>query len=187
MDIKGIERKAEENSLKTGCHGWDHTQRVRELVLKIGLEEKADLEILEIAALLHDIARKKEKNGLCHAEEGARIAGEILKDHPKKEGIVHCIESHRFSRGKQPKTLEAKILQDADKLDSMGAVGIARCFMYQSEHKGNIHTAKEHFQEKLLKLGSLMHTKTGKKLASERHEFLEEFLDRLEKEEKGEL
>lgn len=185
MELKKIYEIAKKASPESGCHGWKHTERVRELVLKIGKEEGADLEVLELAALLHDIARKQERE--CHAKEGAEKAREILEGYEKKDEVVHCIEAHRFSKGKEPETLEAKVLQDADKLDSMGAVGIARCFMYQAEHGGNMKTAKEHFHNKLLKLGSLMHTETGRRFAVERHGFLEEFLERLEKEEKGQL
>ncbi|MCD4740477.1 HD domain-containing protein [archaeon] len=188
MNLEKIGEIAKNSSLENGCHGWEHTKRVQELVLKIGTEENADLEILEISALLHDIARSKEQ--ICHAEEGAKKARELLEemDYDKIEDVIHCIETHRFSRGKDPETLEAKILQDADKLDAMGAIGIARCFIYRGNHSDKtIQSAKKHFHKKLLKLKDKIHTQSAKKIAAERHGFLLEFLERLEKEEKGEL
>lgn len=102
----------------------------------------ADLEVLALAALLHDIARPLEDSGKVedHALEGARIARRYLRSlgypEDKVEAVAHAIEAHRFSRGPEPATLEAKILSDADKLDAIGAVGIARVFMYSGSMGG---------------------------------------------------
>ncbi|RLF88620.1 phosphohydrolase, partial [Thermococci archaeon] len=117
-----------------------------------------------------------------HAKESAKIAGEVLKGHPKVREVVHAIEAHRFSNKIRPKTLEAKILSDADKIDALGAVGVARVFMYSGEHGRSIEDSIRHFKEKILKLKDLMYTDTGKRIAQERHKFVEMFLKQLEKE-----
>ncbi len=111
------------------CHDWTHVDRVKNLALAIGQKEKVNLEILEIAALLHDIGRKKEfeykgKNEdgtkFCHAYEGVKEAKKLLDgfdiDEKDLENILHCIETHRFRNDNTPQTSEAKVLFDADKL-----------------------------------------------------------------------
>jgi uncharacterized protein len=185
-----------------GSHDWEHTQRVYNLCMHIGQKESADLEILELAALLHDIGRlsQDKSNGrICHAEEGARAARKILGkygfDKRKIEKIIHCILSHRF-RGKcPPRTKEAKVLFDADKLDSIGAVGIARAFLFAGEVGAKLHnenvaiektapytkedTAFREYAIKLKKIEGKMLTPEGKKLAQKRHHFMNEFFERL--------
>ena len=146
------------------------------------MKEGADVRIVEKAAELHDIARDSEN----HALEGAKIAREILKkeglDHEFIEKVCHCIEAHSFSSGIEPKTLEAKVLSDADKLDAIGAIGVARAFMYSGEKGRSIEETLKHFEEKLLKLKDLLYTKTAKELAEERHEFLLRFYKQIIKE-----
>ncbi|MFA4647688.1 HD domain-containing protein [Pyrococcus kukulkanii] len=170
--------------LGEGSHGLSHTLRVLKLSLYIGSQEGADLEVLALASLLHDVARPLEDKGAIedHAKESAKIAGEVLKGHPKVREVVHAIEAHRFSNKIRPKTLEAKILSDADKIDALGAVGVARVFMYSGEHGRSIEDSIKHFKEKILKLKDLMYTDTGKRIAQERHKFVEMFLKQLEKE-----
>lgn len=121
----------------SGCHDWTHVDRVKNLAMHIGKKEKANLFVLEIAAYLHDIGRReemKEKGLFCHAEHGAKLSQRILKKYnPEKEivdNIIHCIESHRYRNSNIPETIEAKVLFDADKLDSIGAIGIARDFLF---------------------------------------------------------
>ncbi|WP_297464166.1 HD domain-containing protein [Thermococcus sp.] len=178
---------------REGTHGFSHVERVLNLCINIGRKEGADLEVLALAALLHDVARPLESAGKVedHAVEGARIARRFLRGlgypEEKVEAVVHAIESHRFSRGPEPKTLEAKILSDADKLDAMGAVGIARVFMYSGEHGRSIEDSIKHFREKILKLKDLMYTETGRRLAEERHRFTREFIERMEREMVGEV
>lgn len=178
---------------REGTHGFSHVERVFNLCMHIGKEEGADLEVLALAALLHDIARPLESAGKVedHAKEGARIARRYLKSlgysEEKIESIAHAIEAHRFSRGPEPRTLEAKILSDADKLDAIGAIGVARVFMYSGEHGRSIEDSLQHFEEKILKLKDLMYTETAKKMAEERHRFTEEFIERIRKEIEGEL
>ena len=127
-------------------HNFDHFLRVERLAKRIGKDERADLEVLEAASLLFDVARGSEDKGEVedHAKASAEIARKILNEigFPQKkiESVCHAIEVHRKSKNKQPDTLEAKILQDADYLDAMGAVDVARVIgsAYQSENRVGI-------------------------------------------------
>ncbi len=182
-----IHRHAEETIGRAGSHGMDHTERVVALCRFIGEHEAADMRILLPAALLHDIARPREKEtGLPHESEGARMAADYLDtigyDATLIPAIADAIRSHRFSTGDEPEGLEAKILSDADKLDAMGAVGIARTFLRAGEHGGGIDDAVMHFHEKLLRLPDRMYTRTGRRIAGERKAVLESYLDTLNRE-----
>ena len=178
---------------REGTHGFSHVERVFNLCIHIGKEEGADLEVLALASLLHDVARPLESAGKVedHAAEGARIARHFLRSlgypEEKVEAVAHAIEAHRFSRGPEPETLEARILSDADKLDAIGAVGIARVFMYSGEHGRSIEDSLAHFEEKILKLRDLMYTETAKRIAGERHRFTVEFIERIRREMEGEI
>lgn len=172
---------------QSGAHDLDHILRVTRLCGEIGRVEGADMRVLIPAALFHDIARPIEKEtGIPHQDEGARIAEDYLREAGYNAGriaaIVHAIRTHRFSTGPEPETLEAQVLSDADKLDAMGAVGIARTFMQAGEHGDGIEGAVGHFHEKLLKLKGLMYTDGAKEIAEERHAHLQEFVDSLEDE-----
>ena len=184
-------------------HDIDHTLRVRDLCMKIWQIEWADLETLEIAALLHDIWRPKEfetKWEICHAEYWANLAWEFLKnlwlEQDKVDNIVYCISTHRFRRWNPPGTLEAKILFDADKLDCIWAVWIGRAFMCAWEIWAKLHndkwvdiekteeyskddTAYREYVVKLRKIKDKMSTETGKKLAEKKHKIMETFFDEL--------
>lgn len=145
------------------------------------------MQILIPAALFHDVARPLEKEtGIRHEEEGARIAEEYLRsngcDETRIRAIAHAIRSHRYSTGTKPETLEAKVLSDADKLDAMGAIGIARTFMQAGEHGDGIEDANAHIHEKLLNLRDLMYTDTAAAIAEERHGLLQRFAEALEDE-----
>ena len=193
-----------------GCHAWDHTERVIATALHIGKIEGANLKILEISAILHDIKKIEEmekKGTICHATEGAKEAMKILAKYDLKkeelDGIYHCIESHRKRNSIDPTTLEAKILFDADKLDGIGALGIGRMFMFASEVGAKLHdknvdvdntkpyseddTAYREFLAKMQFVKDKMLTQEGKKMAQERHDFMVKFFDRINKEVDGEL
>lgn len=193
-----------------GSHDWEHTKRVYNLSIHIARKESVDIEILKLAAILHDIGRPEQDrlNGkIDHAEKGAILASKILKKHNLEEDkinrIIHCIESHRFRNNRAPQSKEAKILFDADKLDAIGATGIGRAFLFAGEVGAKLHnkdvdiektepytkedTAYREFMVKLRKLKDRMLTKEGKKMAEERHDFMEEFFDRLNKEVEGNL
>lgn len=163
-------------------HDRDHIERVVKLAVYIAKKEGADVEVVRKSAELHDIARDKPN----HAVESAKIAREILKKQGYSdefiERVAHCIEAHSFSSGIEPKTLEAKVLSDADKLDAIGAIGVARAFIFSGENGRSIEETLKHFEEKLLKLKDLLYTKTAKELAKERHEFLLRFYEQIKKE-----
>jgi len=121
-------------------HGWDHTLRVWAMSKKIGITEGADIEVIKIAALLHDIGRTLENaamGAICHAKKGAEMARTIIApldlNPDKEDNIIHCIRAHRFRDNLAPSTLEAKVIFDADKLDSIGAIGVARAFQFAGE------------------------------------------------------
>ncbi len=191
-----------------GSHDWDHTERVLELCFRIGRREKADLKILRLAAVLHDIGREEEdrSNGrVCHGARGAVLAAEILKRHGVDRGdiarVVHCIAAHRYRGRNTPASLEAQVLVDADKLDSIGAVGIGRAFLFAGEVGARLHdpavdvvrtkpytrddTAYREFLVKLSRVKDRMFTREGKRIARERHRFMAGFFDRLNKETRG--
>lgn len=212
--IEEIKGKAKEFFVSaSGCHDWSHVERVYNLALRIAKTEKADINVVKLAAYLHDIGRKEEmqsKGKVCHAEKGVESAEKILShydiDKEIKENIMHCILSHRYRNDHKPKTIEAKILFDADKLDSIGAVGIGRDFLfagssgsnclYTGNEKKLVKNAREfsytkedsallEYYFKLKKIKSKILTKTGKKIAEERHDYMVNFFKRFELEIKG--
>jgi len=192
-------------------HGFTHIQRVLTFCFVIGKKEGGDLETLEAAALLHDIARNQEDSGEIedHAKEGAKLAEKILKEigfpEEKIQNVVHCVFVHR-SKGEPPQTIEAKILQDADRLDALGAVDVARVIgsSFQSKefnrpvyidepyvdendgHKSAIHYLIHKTVQPKRKPENF-NTETGRKIAKERFKFSLEFIDRFIKEWHGEL
>ena len=182
-------------------HDWWHIERVWKTAKAIALEENVDMEVVEFAALLHDIADSKFYNG--DEEIGPQRAGDFLKSIAVKEAIiVHVQEiirnmSFKSSLGEIKFTSpEMLVVQDADRLDAIGAIGIARAFtfggfknrvLYDPKIEPQLNQSKEaykntnaptinHFYEKLLLLKDKMNTKTGKKLALERHNFMEGYL-----------
>lgn len=162
----------------------DHVLRVVRLCELIGRAEGADMRTLIPAALFHDIARpKEEKTGMPHERAGAEMAERYLTsvryDGERIRDIAHAIRTHRYRSAERPETLEARILSDADKLDALGAVGIARTFIRAGEHGGGIGDAAEHIHDKLLHLNGLMYTGTARTMAEERHRFLCSFLETL--------
>ncbi len=169
---------------KRGAHSYEHTLRVRQLSLLIGQKEGADLEVLEAAALLHDIGRPEEEvTGASHAEVGANMAVAFLATtafpKTKLSQVAKAIRTHRFSENKPPESLEGEILSDADKLDAMGALGLARTIAESLVQKRGLHGTIEHIDRKLLKLTNRISTKTGKELAVPRHNLLVTFMKTL--------
>ena len=157
-----------------------------------------------LAAVLHDVARPEEKacRKVCHAARGAEIAAEILEDlHVEKtfaDRIVAAVRTHRYRDDNAPQTLEEKIVYDADKLDSLGAAGIGRAFLFAGKFGARLHNTEQEalnseayskedtaYREYLVKLRYLpdaMLTAPGKRIASERISFMREFFDRLNQE-----
>ncbi len=137
------------------------------------------MDVVLTAARLHDIARDEPN----HARRSAKVARRILRAQSYQEDFIervaHCIEAHSFSSRIKPRTIEAKVLSDADKLDAMGAVGVARAFIYSGEAGRSLEETLNHFTEKLLKLYDALQTETARQLARKRHEFLVDFFHRL--------
>ncbi len=191
-----------------GSHDWGHTLRVTQLCERIGVEEGADMDVLTVAAYLHDIGRRHQdaSNGIvCHAEKGAEMAQPIVDALPltqdQKDNIVHCIRAHRFRGNHPPKTTEAKVLFDADKLDAIGAIGVARAYLFAGEVGARLHnpgidvsetapyskedTGFREYKLKLCKIRDRILTEEGKRLANERHDFMEQFFERFINEYEG--
>jgi uncharacterized protein len=169
---------------KQGAHTYEHTLRVRQLCLLIGCAEGGDLEVLEAAALLHDIGRPEEEiTGESHAKIGVNMAVTFLATtsfSPKKlPNVATAIRTHRFSEDLPPESLEGEILSEADKLDAMGALGLARTIAESLVHQRGLQGMIEHVDQKLLKLKDQMYTETGKKLAKPRHQLLVDFMRQL--------
>jgi len=188
-------------------HDWFHIERVWKLSKKIAGKEECNVEVVELSALLHDIADPKFHNG--DETLALKISREFLESKNTPEDIIEqvlfVIKNISFkNRGEVPEKLpiELKIVQDADRIDAIGAIGIGRTFnfggfknnpMYDPNIKPSLNMSKEeykksngttinHFYEKLLLLKDLMNTSEGKKIAEERHNFMLGFLDQFYKE-----
>lgn len=204
--VKQLAHKHFQNA--RGSHKWDHTLRVYRLCEHIGIAEGVDMDVLLAAAYLHDIGRgyQDESNGaVCHAEKGARMAEPIVDklalSDAQKKNILHCIRSHRFRGRHEPKTPEARVLFDADKLDAIGAVGVARAFLFAGEVGARLHSAEANiedtvpysvddtgyreFKVKLSKIRDRILTVEGRKLAEDRHEMMVKFFKRFIEEYQG--
>jgi len=199
--------------LKTaeGGHDWFHVERVYKNALLIAQSETCNLELVKLGALLHDIADSKFHNG--DETVGPEMARTFLESkNASEETIVHVIniiENISFKGGsfeKKFNSIELEIVQDADRLDAIGAIGIARTFNYggfknrqiynpaiapkltmsKEEYKNSDAPTLNHFYEKLLLLKDKMNTETGKKIALERHKYMENFLSQFYAEWEGE-
>ena len=165
-------------------HGLDHSMRVyRNAMLLAETEPTADRFIVALSALLHDADDYKlfqtENNANARSFlESANLGPETT------DRICEVINSVSFSknRGKKPETIEGKIVQDADRLDAIGAIGIARTFAFGGKHNRSLESSIDHFHEKLLLLKDMLNTEKAKELAENRHRFMEQFLKEWEKE-----
>ncbi|WP_183866306.1 HD domain-containing protein [Pedobacter cryoconitis] len=192
-------------------HDWFHIERVYKTALSINTKEGGDLLLVTLAALLHDIADSKFNNG--DEEIGPQLAGNFLRTLGLSEAVILEVQqiirnlSYKASLGKiEFSSRELDIVQDADRLDAIGAIGIARAFtyggyknrvLYDPEIKPELNMSKEayknseaptinHFYEKLLRLKDLMKTRTGKELAEQRHQFMQLYLNQFYSEWEGE-
>lgn len=177
--LKRLRVKIRGSLPQTGTHSYEHTKRVYDLALHIGEREGADLGILLPAALLHDIGRGERDHAEAGAKKARKILEEIGLEARRIERIIEAIATHSFSGGREPMTLEARVLSDADKLDAMGAIGIYRAAMYSAEYNRPLEGFLKHFKEKLLRLKELIYTEEGRRLARGRHRFIVEYLERL--------
>lgn len=186
-------------------HDWQHIERVRQNARLLMEKEQADALIVEMAVLLHDVSDPK------YRKPGEDLESEILQDldltSGQREKIKAVIDSVSFKGGNgvEAASIEAEIVQDADRLDAIGAVGIARTFAYggakgrrlydwkeqprqkmtEEEYRSKPTSSATHFYEKLLLLKDHMNTETGKHIAEERHQFMISFLEQLKKETDG--
>jgi uncharacterized protein len=196
-----------------GGHDWFHIERVYKNTVLIATDEDVNIFVVSLAALLHDIADPKFYNG--DETIGPKMAGQFLKkEKVDAKSITHILNIIKFisfknslsKTGKKFTSKELKVVQDADRLDAIGAIGIARCFnyggfknraLYNPEILPNLEMSKEeykksdaptinHFYEKLLLLKDKMNTETGKRIAAERHLFMETFLSQFYNEWNGE-
>lgn len=191
-DILSIVRSyAFDNSEKDDIHGFPHVERVFNLCIQLGKELGANLFVLEIAAFLHDIGRIKEKKDILkrnHADISAEMALIFLKSNDfdlsevEIESIIHCIRSHSFSNNSKPKTLEAKILSDADKLDALGAIGLYRTIGFTVQNQGGVDRVITHLENKILKLKDLLYLDFSRKIAVERQQIIFNFYNKIKKE-----
>lgn len=193
MDIIEKCKEFVKNRLKDdkSGHDWHHTLRVFENALDIVKKEgtTVDLTVIKLGALFHDVA--DYKFGYSDEDRKNIIKNALGKYNLSEEQVNHIIyiaNNTSFSKGKPLETLESKIVQDADRLDALGAIGIARAFTYGGFLKRDIYNIDgdkdtiSHFYEKLLKLKDLMNTEAGKKEAFQREQFMVTFLKQFFKE-----
>ncbi|MDA3840117.1 MAG: HD domain-containing protein [Patescibacteria group bacterium] len=222
--IDKIKKIAVDEMKECAAHDIDHVMRVHNLCKNIAeKEERVDLEVLEIASLLHDIGKDEENNDKTgetdHAVVGAQKAEKVLEqigyNAKKIEQVKNCILTHRYRKGRVPESIEARILFDADKLDSIGAIGIARSYAWIGKHRAKIfkkvddldkyinenmeghrkgdiqdktiHSVQIEYEIKQKDILDKFYTKAGKEMATERHKYYKEFLERLEEEVGGRM
>lgn len=204
MKLKELEKYVQNKLTNDPAHDFSHIARVCNNAKKIAKHEKADINLVVAAALLHDIVQYPKSNPKSKTSslESAMVAKKILPQFGftrKQTKIVSdAIADHSYSRNKTPKNMVGKILQDADRLDAIGAIGIARAFTVGGAEKRSIYNVKDpfcvkripndqlwttdHFYRKLLLLQKKMHTNYAKQVAKSRTKFIKRFLDQLKKE-----
>lgn len=191
-------------------HDWWHIHRVVQMAERLAADEGADLFICKLAALLHDVADEKLN---VSKEAGNKKVEDWLEQQPlaieDKLHVIEIIQTMSYNAGKNPpmSTLEGQVVQDADRLDAIGAIAIARAFVYAGwkgtpiydpelapresmtavQYRKEKSTAINHFYEKLLKLKDLMNTEAAKPIAAERHAYMEQYLERFYKEWSGDI
>lgn len=167
-------------------HDFDHTMRVYREAMEIAdSEPDCDRQVVALAALLHDADDYKLFKTADNANARDFLNAQNV-DEATVEKICTAINSVSFSKNRDrcPESLEGRIVQDADRLDAIGAIGIARTFAYGGKHGRTLDSSIEHFHEKLLLLKAMMHTEKAKEMAESRHTFMENFLQEWEKENK---
>lgn len=165
-------------------HDFDHSMRVYRTAMVIADTEPAcDRQTVALAALLHDTDDAK-LFATEHNENARKFLAKEKISEEAADRICAAINAVSFSknRGKRPETLEAMIVQDADRLDAIGAVGIARTFAYGGKHSRSLDASIQHFDDKLLRLKDLMNTPKAREMAGERHRFMEQFICEWQKE-----
>jgi uncharacterized protein len=183
------------------AHDWQHVLRVAANAEALCAAEAADPAVVVTAALLHELVNlpknhpESSKSGELCADRALEVLAQVGCPAPQAQQIAYCIRVHGFSRGITPDTLEAKVLQDADRLDAIGAVGIARCFATGAVMRSAFYDpadpfcakrdpddkrfSVDHFYKKLLRIEGTLHTATARRMAGERSRFMEAFLRQL--------
>jgi len=208
IDEKTLEQLRERAA--EGCHGrppahdFLHVSRVAALARTIAMAEGARVDVVVAAATLHELVNlpkshpESHRSGDLCAEEAARVLAEVGVEGALAAAVVTCIRDHAFSKGARPESLEVAVLQDSDRLDAIGAIGIARCFATCSEMERPFYSPDDpfcrtrapddksfgldHFYRKLLRIEEGLHTATARALGRERAEFLRTYLRQLERE-----
>ena len=185
-----------------GAHDLGHLARVWAMARRIARElGGADLEVLEVAAFLHDVVNlpkdsaERNRAALLSAQHAVTFLSKNEFPKDKLKNVAHAIEAHSFSAGVQPETIEAQILQDSDRLEALGALGIARCFNVSGQMGAALFDAADpeangralddrafaldHFESKLLRIAETMHTGPAQRIAAERAEYMRQFRDQL--------
>lgn len=184
--IAALERQVQKLSgTETTGHDWHHANQVRNTALRIADEEGGDRVIIEIASLVHDVGDHKLYGS---KEAGRKVTCQVLADagvlSPVLEQVLHIVDTMSYSGGQVPESLEGKIVQDADRLFALGAIGVARAFAYGGSRSRPLHVPGDesapstinHFYEKLLLVKDKMNTRAGRAIAQQRHDFMEDFL-----------
>jgi uncharacterized protein len=166
-------------------HGFGHVARVLELACRFAEGYSGvDYEVLQLAALLHDVGRVSGVEN--HAARSAQVARALLKlaGYPEDriERVVEAIVSHSYSHGRRAESLEARILSDADKVDALGAIGLVRVFMYSGTLGRGLEDSLDHIRSKILRLPQLLYTEEARREAEGRVRLVVEFLENIERE-----
>lgn len=188
--INEVKKYAEEKlTTEVTAHDFEHTLRVTKIATFIGKKLNADLDIIKVSALTHDIIDKKVSPNVEKSKQELREKLIYLNyESTFIDHVFHIIENMSFSSGKTPETLEGKIVQDADRIDAIGAIAIARTFAYGGAMNRKIYDESDdsssinHFYEKLLLLKDKLNTKEAKEIARSRHEFMIKYLNEFHKE-----
>jgi uncharacterized protein len=203
-EIELLQKQVQQRMKNDSAHDFNHIMRVYKNAKKLCKKENANEKLVLSAALLHDIIsypksdKRSKSSSLKSAEESKKILKKLDFSEKEIQIISEAIRDHSFSQGKTPKTLEGKILQDADRLDAIGAIGIARVFAVGGSEKRPLYEkgdpfcktripddktwTLDHFYKKLLKLESQMNTKYAKIEAKKRTKVLKNFLSELKRE-----
>jgi uncharacterized protein len=202
--LSKLDRIAESRALPDPAHDYAHVRRVRANARAIARAEAADAFVCAAAATLHELFNhpkghpESSRSGEVCAEHARAVLVEHGCDARRIDAIAYAIRVHPFSLGILPDTLEARVLQDADRLDAIGAIGVARCFATCAEMKRPFYAPDDpfcrerspddklwgvdHFYRKLLRIGEAIHTKTARAIAAERTAFMRSYLDQLARE-----
>ena len=170
-------------------HDFDHTLRVYHMATRLAIEEGADLQIVQLAALLHDVDDRKLSPETYEGKlRAVNFLNENGLENEKIQEIIDIISRISFSAQlPPPESIEGKCVRDADRLDAMGAIGIARTFAYGGSRGRRMHDPEgvdknssiQHFYDKLLRLKDTMHTPAGRRMAEERDRFMRQFLEQF--------